>query len=168
MNKSKFKELFQIMVAKEMEILEGKGHDYTRGGNADKLENFKRVGKDVGDAIFATNLEVYRNLLGQNRPDREYLKKLMKESYKLGIRLAWYIYWQKHNDRIITWVKTGRVASETAKESFHDSRNYTALGFGIFEDLELDDLGIVLDYSIIEEMFEEADKEPERDAHHDS
>jgi len=54
------------------------------------------------------------------------------KSLGLPARTVWCIYFLKHVDALIRWVKTGAVESEPMDGRFIDLRNYVDLGYGIW------------------------------------
>jgi len=47
---------------------------------------------------------------------------------------VWAVYWLKHVFAICTYIKTGRVASESIESRFIDEMNYSLLGMALIEE----------------------------------
>ena len=150
MKPAEFEQVVTALVRLETAIMERKGKDYQRD-KEDILSNFKKVGEDVLPilrSVFDRSANEVE-LVGLPKEMREALAKIeyeFKVQYneaklqKIATLLAWYVYFRKHVDAIISYVVTGKLESEGLLSRIIDVRNYLALLTGIaveYEDVDL-------------------------------
>lgn len=77
----------------------------------------------------------------KGNPDRLHNFKDIASDLGLDPLQVWSVYFKKHVDSILSYVRNGSVKSDEPIESrFYDARNYLALGLALIEDLKKKDL----------------------------
>lgn len=114
MNNEQFNEMVKQMIEEESAVGKSKGVEYVV--NDDRLDNFKRIGAET---------------------------KCPHCKKPLGAKIVWWIYFKKHIDSILSFIKRGKVLSEESIEGrIMDSRVYLSLLRGIIQE-ERDNVSIV-------------------------
>lgn len=73
----------------------------------------------------------------QGNPDRLHNFKDIAKDLGLDPLQCWAVYFKKHVDSIMSYVKSGSVKSnESIQSRFYDARNYLALGLALIEEKE--------------------------------
>ncbi len=70
------------------------------------------------------------------RRSKDRLKNFKEVSKNLGLTplIAWSVYWHKHIDAIMFYLKTGQEGPEGIRENFKDARNYLDLGLALIDE----------------------------------
>jgi hypothetical protein len=75
---------------------------------------------------------------GQDYSGDDRLGNFRRLAERLGLTplQIWAVYFTKHIDAIMTFARTGRVASEPIRGRFADARNYLDLGLAMIEEAQ--------------------------------
>lgn len=68
-----------------------------------------------------------RDYAGPEGTDRLANFRRLAQRLDLPMRVVWAVYFMKHIDAIMSWVKTGKVESEGLQGRFDDAHNYLYL-----------------------------------------
>lgn len=103
--------------------------------------------KDDFNALVATMQSSQRDLLQSKgddytRHDPDRLANFKKLATDLDIQplTVWAVYAGKHWDAIMSYIKTGKVESESILERFLDLQNYLYLGYALYKEIADEDI----------------------------
>ena len=70
----------------------------------------------------------------QGQEDRLINFRRIADELEIPVRQVWWVYFKKHIDAILTWVKKGEVESEGLEGRFDDAHNYLYLGEALYKE----------------------------------
>lgn len=111
MTVDEFNKFVQEFIDSEIKILETKGNDYS--AEKDRFSNFRKIGNDL-----------HYVALGQ-----------LNERHSMII--VWWVAFTKHILAITSYLKFGKVESESIQERIKDARNYLLLLAAMIKDGEI-------------------------------
>jgi hypothetical protein len=103
-------------------------------------KDFEKLFKDLVEketALMKSKGEEYC----KGNPDRLHNFKDIAQDLGLDPLQIWAVYFKKHIDSILSYIKNGGVKSnESIQSRFYDARNYLALGLALIEEKEKKEL----------------------------
>jgi hypothetical protein len=99
-----------------------------------RLEEFRllrnRFQEDCADVLFAKNKDY--------ASDQDVTANFKRLADRLGVSpmVIWSVYFTKHIDAILSYVKNGQAASEPIDKRFVDAANYLVLGMALIGEEE--------------------------------